>query len=162
MPGFQSAELEDHEGASWRTRKGQIRAQRQYSVLMYASAPENCAGVRWARLAGLAAERQAAGKVAIFWPNQADRGTHINISGAGVTAASSQPEQAAALIEFLAQDDAQRWYAETNNEYPVREDIAPSELLTSWGKFKADQVPMTELGRRNADAVMAMDRARWK
>lgn len=109
-----------------------------------------------------AQQRAAAAKVALFWPNQDDRGTHINISGAGVTAASVNREQAIALIEFLARDDSQRWYAETNNEYPVREGLEVSELLASWGPFKADQVDASELGRLNAQAVMAMDRAGWK
>ena len=108
------------------------------------------------------AQRQAAAKVGIFWPNQAGRGTHINVSGAGVTAASKNREQAIALIEFLAGAQSQHWYAETNNEYPAREGVESSELLRSWGDFKADQVDASELGRLNAQAVMAMDRARWK
>ncbi|MFT4519819.1 MAG: iron(III) transport system substrate-binding protein [Halioglobus sp.] len=109
-----------------------------------------------------ASEKAAANKAAIFWPNQNDRGTHINISGAGVTAMSKNRDNAVALIEFLAEDESQRWYAETNNEYPVRGDIEPSALLKSWGEFKADQVDASELGRLNAEALMAMDRARWK
>lgn len=107
-------------------------------------------------------ERAAAAKVAIFWPNQQGRGTHINVSGAGVTAAAKNKAEAIALIEFLARDKSQQWYAETNNEYPVRSDIQTSALLNSWGEFKADQVDVTELGRLNAEAVMAMDRAGWK
>ncbi len=109
-----------------------------------------------------AAQRDAAAKAAIFWPNQENRGTHINVSGAGVTRASKNKDQAIALIEFLAREDSQQWYAETNNEYPAREGVPPSALLKSWGEFKADQVDASELGRLNAQAVMAMDRARWK
>jgi iron(III) transport system substrate-binding protein len=100
--------------------------------------------------------------VAMFWPNQADRGTHINVSGAGVTAASENVAAAVQLIEFLASDTSQRWYGEANNEYPVREDVPASELLRSWGDFKRDQLNVTDLGRNNAEAVMAMDRANWK
>ncbi len=107
-------------------------------------------------------ERAAAAKVGIFWPNQQDRGTHINVSGAGVTAATGDPAGAIALIEFLVQEESQSWYAEVNNEYPVRNNIEPSALLKSWGEFKADQVDVTELGRLNGAAVMAMDRAGWK
>ncbi len=107
-------------------------------------------------------ERAAAAKVDIFWPNQDGRGTHVNVSGAGVTAAARDPEQAVALIAFLLREDSQRWYAETNNEFPVRPGIEPSEVLASWGEFKADDLPVTELGRLNAEAVMAMDRAGWK
>ena len=107
-------------------------------------------------------QEEAAARVGIFWPNQGNRGTHINVSGAGVTAAAGNPEAALALIEFLANDDSQRWYAETNNEYPVRDTVEPSDLLKSWGSFKADRVPMAELGRLNAEAVKAMDRANWR
>jgi iron(III) transport system substrate-binding protein len=109
-----------------------------------------------------ASERAAAARVGIFWPNQADRGTHINVSGAGITASANNVEEATALIEFLLRDESQRWYAQTNNEYPVRPDIPVSDLLQSWGEFKADPVDVTELGRLNAQAVMAMDRAGWK
>jgi iron(III) transport system substrate-binding protein len=109
-----------------------------------------------------ATERAAAAKVAAFWPNQDDRGTHINISGAGVTLAAKNTEQAIALLEFLANDESQRWYGATNNEYPVREGIRASPILQSWGTFKADQLDVTELGRLNNQAVMAMDRAHWK
>lgn len=109
-----------------------------------------------------ATQREAAAKVGIFWPNQQSRGTHINISGAGVTKAAKNSQAAVALIEFLARDESQRWYAQTNNEYPVREGIPVSETLQAWGQFKADQLDVTELGRFNAQAVMAMDRAHWK
>lgn len=109
-----------------------------------------------------AKQRAAADKVSIFWPNQADRGTHINISGAGITAVSKNREQAVALLEFLVKDDSQRWYAEVNNEYPIRANIAASELLQSWGEFKRDDVDASELGRLNRDALMAMDRANWR
>ncbi|MEP1469357.1 MAG: Fe(3+) ABC transporter substrate-binding protein [Halieaceae bacterium] len=107
-------------------------------------------------------QTEAAAKVAIFWPNQSGRGTHINVSGAGVTAATDNAAAAVQLIEFLASDTSQRWYGEANNEYPVREDVPASELLRSWGDFKRDQVNVTDLGRNNAQAVMAMDRANWK
>mgnify|MGYP003665735933 FL=1 len=107
-------------------------------------------------------ERAAAGAVAVFFPNQDGRGTHINVSGAGVTQSASNIAEATALIEFLAGPEAQSWYAEANNEYPASKGIEPSPLLESWGDFKADSVDVTELGRLNAQAVMAMDRANWK
>ncbi len=109
-----------------------------------------------------AAEREAASKVAVFWPDQAGRGTHINISGAGLTAAAKHPAEAQKLIEFLARDQSQKWYAETNMEYPVSPDVEASALLKSWGEFKADSLDVSELGKLNARAVMAMDRAHWK
>jgi iron(III) transport system substrate-binding protein len=100
--------------------------------------------------------------VAVFFPNQDDRGTHINVSGAGVTQSAKNVADATALIEFLARPEAQQWYAQVNNEYPASTGAEPSALLESWGDFKADPVDVTELGRLNAQAVMAMDRANWK
>lgn len=107
-------------------------------------------------------DRRAAEQVELLWPNQSNRGVHINISGAGVTRASEQPDLARQLIEFLVREDSQRWYAETNNEYPVRDSVSPSRLLQSWGDFRADTLDVSELGRLNAQAVMAMDRANWR
>lgn len=108
-----------------------------------------------------AREYEPAQQVALFWPNQGVGGTHINISGAGVTRATRQPDRARQLIEFLLREDSQRWYAETNSEFPVRAGVEPSALLASWGPFEADSLNVSELGRLNAEAVKAMDRARW-
>ncbi len=109
-----------------------------------------------------AEERAAAEAVRLFWPNQAGRGVHVNISGAGITRSATHIEEARQLIEFMLREDSQQWYAEANNEYPVRPGVAPSALLQSWGEFKADPLDVSELGRLNAQAVMAMDQANWK
>ena len=66
------------------------------------------------------------------------------------------------LMEYLVSDEAQHWYAETNNEFPVRDDVQSSELLKSWGEFKADDIALDQLGIHNAEAVRLMDRAGWK
>ena len=107
-------------------------------------------------------QKLAANAVNLFWPNQEDRGTHINISGAGVTKAAKNVESAESLIAFLAADESQKWYAEQNNEFPVRQSVPVSKVLQSWGPFVADKLNVTELGRNNAKAIMAMDRAGWK
>ncbi|MEA3410284.1 MAG: extracellular solute-binding protein, partial [Pseudomonadota bacterium] len=109
-----------------------------------------------------AAEAQAAEKIAVFWPNQGGRGAHVNVSGAGVTKAARHREDAVRLIEFLAGEDAQRWYADVNYEYPVRGGMEISETLRAWGDFKADGVNLSRLGENNAAAVKLMDRAGWK
>ena len=109
-----------------------------------------------------AAQRSAAEKVRIFWPNQEGRGVHVNISGAAVARHSKNRASAIKLLEFLVSDDAQRWYAETNFEYPVKAGIRPSEMLENWGKFKSDILSLHRLGELNAQAVMIMDRAHWK
>ncbi len=108
------------------------------------------------------AEKQAAAKVAVFWPDVKTTGVHVNVSGAGVTAHARNRDNAVKLLEFLASDSAQRWYAETNNEYPVNPAIPPSAVLKSWGEFKADTLNVAKLGELNAAAVQVMDRAGWK
>lgn len=108
------------------------------------------------------AQRAAAAKMAVFWPNQAGRGAHVNISGAALTRSSKNPQAALKLIEFLASEQAQQWYAETNGEYPVRADVAVGETLKAWGEFKADTLNLGRLGELNRQAVMLMDRAGWK
>lgn len=107
-------------------------------------------------------QREAAEKVRIFWPNQEDRGVHVNISGGAVVRSSKNRASAIALLEFLVSDAAQQWYAETNLEYPVKPGIPPSKMLENWGKFKADSLSLHLLGKFNAKAVMAMDHAKWK
>ena len=107
-------------------------------------------------------QQDAASKVTLFWPNQKGRGTHINISGIGVTRAAKNIESAKQLISFLASDESQQWYADRNNEFPVRDAVQVSSTLESWGSFKADTINVTELGRNNAEAIKAMDRAGWK
>lgn len=108
------------------------------------------------------AEQEAAAKIGVFWPNQNDRGSHVNISGAAVTKAAKNRDNAVKLIEFLSSDEAQQWYAEVNGEYPVVEGIASSNLLQQWGEFKADPLNMAILGENNKEALRLMDRAGWQ
>jgi iron(III) transport system substrate-binding protein len=107
-------------------------------------------------------QRDAANAVAIFWPNQEGRGTHVNISGVAMTKAAKNKDNALKLMEFLVNKDSQKWYAEANHEYPVVADVEWSETLKSWGKFKADTLNLSKLGEFNSDAVKLMDRAGWK
>ncbi|MBK1705301.1 Fe(3+) ABC transporter substrate-binding protein [Halochromatium glycolicum] len=111
-------------------------------------------------------EKEPAEKVAIFWPNQPGsgdgRGTHVNVSGAAVTAASENTDAAVELIEFLVSPESQAWYAKVNGEYPVREGVEISPVLAEWGEFKADGLDLVKLGELNAAAVKLMDRAGWK
>ncbi len=107
-------------------------------------------------------QREAAEKMAIHWPNQDGRGAHVNVSGIGVTRSAGNVDEAIRLIEFLVSDDSQAFYASSNYEYPVKEDVEWSETLKQWGTFKADSVNLSVLGENNADAVKLMDRAGWK
>lgn len=109
-------------------------------------------------------QKAAAEKLAIFWPNQGEegRGTHINVSGAAVTKAAKNKDNAIKLLEYMMQDEAQRWYSDVNGEYPVKAGVAASELLQSWGEFKADALNLSDLGTHNAQALKIMDKVGWK
>jgi iron(III) transport system substrate-binding protein len=107
-------------------------------------------------------EKKMAAKVAVFWPDQAGHGTHVNVSGAGVTASAKNRANAIKLIEFLASDEAQRLYAYAVYEYPIRATISVGKPLADWGEFKADTLNLAALGKFNADAVMIADRAGWR
>jgi iron(III) transport system substrate-binding protein len=108
------------------------------------------------------AQREAAEQMAVFWPNQAGRGVHVNVSGAALTKSAQHEDAALKLLEFLVSDQAQQWYAATNGEYPVRPGIPLSATLAAWGEFKADDLNLAKLGELNAEAVRLMDRAGWK
>jgi iron(III) transport system substrate-binding protein len=107
-------------------------------------------------------QREAARSVALRWPNQGDRGAHVNISGAGVAKHAPHPGAARKLLEFLVNDESQQWYAEVNNEYPVKDGVPVSETLKKWGDFQADDLPLVKLGQLNEQAVRVMDRAGWQ
>ena len=111
-----------------------------------------------------AKDRAIGEALGVFWPNQTDgdRGAHVNVSGAGVTRYSQNPQAAQKLLEFLVTDESQKWYAEVNNEYPVIADVAISSVLKDFGPYKADGLNLTILGENNPDAVKLMDRAGWR
>jgi len=107
-------------------------------------------------------DRAAADAVRLVWPNQDDRGAHVNVSGAGMVAASDKSEAVVQLLEFLTTEDSQEWYAQVNNEFPVRPGVPASDTLAQWGEFKADALDLSKLGELNPDAVRLMDRAGWQ
>jgi iron(III) transport system substrate-binding protein len=83
--------------------------------------------------------------VNILFPNSADRGTHINVSGAVLAKHAPHKVNGVKLVEFLASDKGQEMYAEVNYEYPVKEGVPASELVQSWGTFKADPISLEEI-----------------
>ena len=96
----------------------------------------------------------------IVFPNQGDRGAHVNISGAGVTRYAPNKENAIRFLEYLTSDFAQRLFAEGNNEYPV---VGPtSGPVASLGPFEEDMINSAILGQRQAEAVRVFDRAGWQ
>lgn len=105
---------------------------------------------------------QAVGEmVAVYFPNQKTTGTHINVSGAGITASSKNRAEAQKFIEFLSSPEAQSVFAEVNFEYPVNPKVKPSKLLASWGKFKEDNIELYKLGENNAKAVKIFNESGW-
>ena len=107
-------------------------------------------------------QKEAAQKVAIHWPNQRDRGAHINLSGAFVTKHAPHRQHAILLIESLLSAEMQSMYMNLNYEYPVRNDLPLNELLSSWGDFKRERAPFSELGGLNARATRLMDIGGWR
>lgn len=108
------------------------------------------------------AQRSAAEKVAVFWPNQGGRGVHVNVSGVGIAKHAKNRDNAVKLVEFLVSDAAQRIFAEKIEEYGVRPTVEPSPTLAAWGAFKADALPLASLARHNAEAVRLADRVGWR
>lgn len=108
------------------------------------------------------AEREAARKVGIIFPNQDDRGTHVNVGGAGVVEGAPNRENAVRFLEYLASDTAQEIFASGNNEFPVVEGIKKDPVLESWGNFKTDDVNISVLGENNPEAIRIFDRVGWR
>jgi len=107
-------------------------------------------------------ERAAAAKVGVVFPNQGDRGTHVNISGAGVTRHAPHRQEAIRFIEFLVTPEAQRIFAEANFEYPVRPGVDATGVIRDLGAFKEDGRSLAGVGQATAEAVRLMDRAGWR
>jgi iron(III) transport system substrate-binding protein len=96
----------------------------------------------------------------VIFPNQEDRGAHVNISGAGITRYAPNKDNAVRFLEYLTSDFAQRLFAEGNNEYPI---VGPtSGPVAKLGEYKEDQINAVVLGQRQAEAVRVYDRAGWK
>ncbi|RFU62248.1 iron ABC transporter substrate-binding protein [Peribacillus saganii] len=107
-------------------------------------------------------EVKVAEKVGVFFPNQETNGTHVNVSGIGLTKHAKNKENAVKLIEFLSSEEAQGKFAEANYEYPANPKVQPSELLKSWGDFKPQDLNLSELGENNAAAVRMFNEVGWK
>jgi iron(III) transport system substrate-binding protein len=119
----------------------------------------------YARLAKSAKpeEREAVTKTAVIWPDQDGRGTHVNISGAGVLKSAPHRAEAIAFLEYLASDEAQRYFADGNNEFPV---VASAKVdnpaLAALGAFKPDALNVSALGSNQPAAQKVYDRAGWR
>jgi iron(III) transport system substrate-binding protein len=109
-----------------------------------------------------AEDREIANRMGVLFPNQADRGTHVNVSGAGVARGAPNREGAVAFLDYLAGPTAQAIFADGNNEYPVVADAQPNAFLRGLGDFKQDLVNAGAVAARSADALRLMQRANWR
>lgn len=109
-----------------------------------------------------AEDRALAEKIGVLFPNQADRGAHVNISGAGVVKGAPNRAAAQAFIEYLTSPRAQEIFAVGNMEYPVVDDAPVHPALAAFGTFKADSLNAATFGGNAAEALRLMQRAGWR
>jgi iron(III) transport system substrate-binding protein len=108
-------------------------------------------------------DRQVADKVGVLFPNQASWGAHVNISGAGVMKNAPHRDAAVRFLEYLASDEAQRYFADGNNEWPVVPSVqVVNPVLSAFGAFKYDPVNVAVLGRNQPASQKLYDRVAWK
>ncbi|TVQ66502.1 MAG: Fe(3+) ABC transporter substrate-binding protein [Balneolaceae bacterium] len=107
-------------------------------------------------------DQLVASSVAIYFPAADFGGTHVNISGAGITAHSPNRDNAVRFLEYLTTDQAQLLYAVGNNEFPVVEGLLLPEELLLFGSYESDLVNVAMYGENNPDAIRIMDRAGWR
>jgi len=107
-------------------------------------------------------ERKVANSVEIFFPNQDTDGTHVNVSGIGVTKHAKNRENAIKLMEFLSQPQAQKLFAEANNEFPANPNVEWTSWLQGLGEFKEQDINLTVLGDNHSKAIMVWDRANFQ
>lgn len=106
-------------------------------------------------------QREWAKAIDLVFPNQGDRGTHINISGGGVAKHSKNNAEAIRFLEFLTSKPAQQLYGSINFEYPVNPEVPILDELRSWGTFTEDKMPISRISELAEDAQKIIDRVRW-
>ncbi|MEO1133641.1 MAG: extracellular solute-binding protein, partial [Cyanobacteria bacterium J06639_1] len=107
-------------------------------------------------------DRAVTETTAVFFPNQDEGGTHVNISGAGVLANAPNREAAVQFLEYLVSPEAQELYAQGNNEYPVIDGVDVGSAVSSLGEFDSSDTNVFVFGPNAAEALELMDRAGWK
>lgn len=100
--------------------------------------------------------------VKVFFADQAGKGTHVNVSGAGVVKHSKNPAEAQKFIEWLSGAEAQNLFADLNNEYPANPRISPDPKVAKWGNFKHDFINVSVAGKNQAKAIMLMKKAGYQ
>jgi len=107
-------------------------------------------------------EVKVADSIGVFFPNQETTGTHVNISGIGLTKHSKNKENAIKLIEYMTSVEAQEIISAENYEFPVNPNAAKPELLESWGEFKMQELNFDTLGEHNKKSIEIFTKTGWK
>lgn len=102
-------------------------------------------------------QKAAAEAVRIDFPVFEGAGTHLNVSGVAMTKAAPNKAEALRFMEWLSSDEAQKIYAETNHEFPVKPGVDRSALVESWGVFTADNKPLTDVAAARPAALRIME-----
>ena len=107
-------------------------------------------------------EVRVAKNTGVFFPNQKTTGTHINISGAGLTKYGKNRENAMKLIGYLLSVPVQEALSNGNYEYPVNPKAKKHKLLDTWGPFRPQQIDFSLLGENNPNAIRIFNKVGWK
>jgi iron(III) transport system substrate-binding protein len=108
-------------------------------------------------------DKEVVAKVGFIWPNQATSGTHVNVSGGGVARYAPHPANAQKFLEYLVSPEAQRYFADGNNEWPVVKGAeVDNKALASLGSFKVESVPISSIGKGQVAAQRIVDRAGYR
>lgn len=106
-------------------------------------------------------DQAVAAKIGVIFPNQKDRGTHVNVSGAAIAKHAPHKANAIKFVEFLLSDEVQKLYAQENGEYPVTKVALPAHLA-ALGTFRPDTASLATIGQKTPDAVKIMDQSSWR
>ena len=109
-------------------------------------------------------EINAGKSVSVFFPNQGfgERGSHINVSGIGLSKNSPNKDNAIKLMEYLTSEEAQNTYVNNSYEYAANPNVKPSEIVQSWGTFNRDKLDLNMLGKFRQEAIRIFDKTGWK
>jgi iron(III) transport system substrate-binding protein len=130
--------------------------------VLHAIADDRCdVGLTNSYYLGRELEEDADFPVAPVWADQEGRGTHVNLSGIGIVAATDGEEDARALVEYLTSPQQQRVFARSNHEFAVDESVEPTPEMAQFGSFKRDAIDVPGAGRHLGDAVRLMNQVGW-
>lgn len=108
-------------------------------------------------------DRKTMERIGVVWPDQKGSGTHVNVSGGGMLKTAPHKEAALKFLEYLASDEAQRHFADGNNEWPVVAAVkVGNPALEKLGTFKADNLPVGSLATYRAKAQLIFDRSGYR